>query len=107
MHRAVSALILLLAACSGGTEEAAPLICGGLKSAEMVWVPGGTFTMGENPHYREEGPPRDIHVDGFWIDNHEITNDQFAEFVVATGYKTLAEQEPPKIEGAPPEMQVP
>ena len=31
-------------------------------------------------------------VDGFWIDQHEVTNAEFAEFVEATGYKTLAER---------------
>lgn len=71
----------------------------------MVWIPAGSFTMGENPLYREEGPPRTVHVDGFWMDVHEVTNAQFAAFVEATGYKTLAERQPPAMEGAPPEMQ--
>lgn len=70
----------------------------------MVWVEGGQFTMGENPFYPEEGPPRQVSVDGFWMASTEVTNEQFAEFVDATGYVTIAEREPPAIPGAPAEM---
>lgn len=73
----------------------------------MVWIPAGHFTMGEKPRYREEGPPRKIHVDGFWMDNHEVTNAEFAKFVKATGYVTVAERNPPILPGMPPEMQRP
>lgn len=107
----LTAIVLLAgwnAAEDGKTAESSQSAqCEGLSDNEMVWVPGGSFTMGDNPRYREEGPPRPIHVDGFWIDNHEITNTEFAAFVEATGYMTLAERDPPKIEDAPPEMQVP
>jgi len=33
-------------------------------------------------------------VDGFWMDRVEVTNRQFAGFVAATGYVTVAEQTP-------------
>ena len=33
-----------------------------------------------------------MRVDGFWIDRHEVTNAEFAEFVKATGYVTLAQR---------------
>jgi formylglycine-generating enzyme required for sulfatase activity len=57
----------------------------------MVWVPGGTFQMGdsENP---EELPLRTSTVAGLWMDRTEVTNDSFAEFVKATGYITGAER---------------
>lgn len=48
--------------------------------------------MGSNAVYAEEGPERETSVDGFWIDPHEVTNRQFAEFVEATGYVTVAEK---------------
>lgn len=48
--------------------------------------------MGENDVYAEEGPVRPTTVTGFWIDPHEVTNRQFAQFVAATGYVTLAEK---------------
>lgn len=59
----------------------------------MVWVEGGTFTMGADGTFPEEGPARQAQVAGFWIDQTEVTNAQFAGFVAATGYVTLAERE--------------
>lgn len=76
-------------------------------NGEMVWVPGGKFVMGANPQYPEEGPPRLVEVKGFWMDAHEVTNAQFAAFVKATGYRTMAERQPPRMAGAPPEMMQP
>jgi sulfatase modifying factor 1 len=58
----------------------------------MVWVPGGSFTMGADFTYQEEGPAHPQEVGGFWMDQGEVTNAQFAEFVNATGYLTLAER---------------
>lgn len=73
----------------------------------MAWIEGGSFVMGREPIYPEEGPPRSVTLDGFWISRTEVTNAQFAAFVADTGYVTLAERDPPKIEGAPPEMAQP
>lgn len=70
--------------------------------AGMVWIPGGEALMGSNfaPH---EGPVHEIAVDGFWMDEHEVTNAQFAEFVKATGYITMAEKTP-RIEDFPEQV---
>ena len=57
----------------------------------MVWVPAGSYTMGDT-EYPEEQPARAVQVAGFWMDRTEVTNDQFAEFVQATGYVTAAER---------------
>lgn len=57
----------------------------------MVWVPGGTFEMGDTV-YPEEQPRRTVSVEGFWMDRTEVTNAQFAAFVAATGYVTVAER---------------
>lgn len=59
----------------------------------MVWVAGGEFSMGSDAHYPEEAPERAARVDGFWIDRHEVTNAQFAQFVATTEYVTLAERD--------------
>ena len=59
-----------------------------------TWVPGGSFWMGSEDFYPEEGPVHRAHVDGFWIDQHPVTVAQFRRFVKATGYVTLAEQTP-------------
>jgi formylglycine-generating enzyme len=57
-----------------------------------VRIDGGSFIMGDDSLYAEEGPPRETRVDGFWIDPHEVTNAQFAAFVQATGHVTTAEK---------------
>jgi formylglycine-generating enzyme required for sulfatase activity len=62
----------------------------------MIWIPGGEFTMGtdEELSYVPERPAHSVRVDGFWIDETEVTNEQFAKFVEATGYITTAERKP-------------
>ncbi|WP_396617489.1 formylglycine-generating enzyme family protein [Lysobacter soli] len=75
----------------------------------MVWIPGGTFLMGSDHHYPEEAPAHKVKVDAFWMDEHAVTNDQFARFVAQTGYVTSAER-PAKAEdypGADPAMLAP
>jgi formylglycine-generating enzyme required for sulfatase activity len=75
----------------------------------MVWIPGGSFRMGSNDHYPEEGPVHRAAVDGFWMDKYQVTNAQFARFVKETGYTTVAERapNPEDFPGAPPENLVP
>lgn len=61
----------------------------------MIWIPPGEFAMGSEDFYPSEAPVRRVSVEGIWIDPHPVTNDQFKEFVAATGYQTVAEQPPP------------
>lgn len=74
----------------------------------MVWVEGGRFTMGDTV-YPEEGPLREVLVEGFWMDRTEVTNAEFAAFVEATGYVTIAERPVDETlhPGLPPEMRKP
>jgi formylglycine-generating enzyme required for sulfatase activity len=58
----------------------------------MVWVSGGTFLMGSNDFYPEERPVHRVAVDGFWMDEHPVTNAEFRRFVTATGYHTVVER---------------
>jgi formylglycine-generating enzyme len=61
----------------------------------MVWVPGGTFWMGgNNGPTTDADPTHVVTVDGFWMDRTEVTNREFAKFVAATKYRTVAEQAP-------------
>jgi formylglycine-generating enzyme required for sulfatase activity len=86
----------------------------------MVWIPGGEFSMGGADEVEDAGgdgrtercdpsddarPVHRVYVDGFWMDRTEVTNDQFARFVRATGYVTIAERVPTAAEfpEAPPE----
>lgn len=58
----------------------------------FIDIPGGGFIMGADPLYPEEGPPQKVFVSPFRLQIHEVTNDQFAEFVAETGYVTEAER---------------
>ena len=76
---------------------------------DMLWIPGGTFRMGSDAFYPEERPVHDVTVDGFWIDRCAVTNEEYATFVDATSYVTVAER-PLNAEdypGAPKENLVP
>ena len=72
----------------------------------MVWIPGGEFSMGsEASEMRDARPFHRVRIDGFWMDQTEVTNEEFARFVKATGYVTVAERTPNArdLPGAPPE----
>jgi len=61
----------------------------------MVWIPGGTFWMGcDDCDMSDTQPVHLVKVDGFWMDRTPITNTQFAQFVKATSYLTIAERKP-------------
>lgn len=73
----------------------------------MVWIPGGEFSMGapgaasglcSQDTVVDARPVLRVKVDGFWMDRTEVTNESFARFVEATGYKTIAEIPPTKEE---------
>jgi len=73
---------------------------------DMVWIPGGTFTMGNRrgapdknpehldviPEHRDAMLEHKVALDGFWMDTTEVTNRQFKAFVEVTGYVTTAEK---------------
>jgi formylglycine-generating enzyme required for sulfatase activity len=75
----------------------------------MVWIPGGTFHMGSDDFYPEERPVHRVTVDGFWMDQHAVTNAEFRRFVEATGYVTVPERAPDPAEypGVDPSLLVP
>jgi formylglycine-generating enzyme len=60
----------------------------------MAWIPGGTFLMGTNEKesFPNERPAHLVQVEGFWMDEHDVTNAEFSKFVEATGYATTAER---------------
>jgi len=66
------------------------------KPQGMVWIEGGTFTMGSDnkDSKKDEKPVHSVKVDGFFMDETLVTNREFAEFVRATGYVTTAEKAP-------------
>src|SRR4029078_12423051 len=78
----------------------------------MVWIPGGSFMMGSDRHYPEEGPAHRVTVarfwmdrfavarahrhtvGAFWCDRFAVTIARFERFVRETQYVTLAERQP-------------
>lgn len=74
----------------------------------MSFIPGGEFSMGSNVEdeslcsikgvTKDAAPVHRVYVDGFYMDQTEVTNEQFEAFVKATGYITLAEKKPTREE---------
>ena len=58
----------------------------------MVHLAGGAFRMGKQIGAADQRPVHEVTLSPFWIDEHEVTNRQFARFVAQTGYVTTAEQ---------------
>jgi len=73
---------------------------------DMVRVQGGSFMMGSDKHYPEEGPAHRVSVASFSIDRYPVTNADFARFVAETAYVSIAERapDPRDYPGARPEM---
>jgi len=83
----------------------------------MAWITGGEFSMGAVDPLGQDAnvigmqatedsrPIHRVRVNGFWMDKTEVTNRQYAAFVKATGYVTIAERTPTAEDfpGAPPE----
>jgi sulfatase modifying factor 1 len=95
--------LALVAGCSSASVREVPVAAESASAPAtppegMVWVPGGEFVMGApegDPEARaDEYPAHRVRVDGFWMDETEITNAQFRAFVEATGYVTTAERAP-------------
>ncbi len=102
-----------------GGKEFKPTVVNNIRPSysvkDMAWIPGGEFSMGNvNPTSMEDGghevmsdtrPVHRVFVSGFFMDKTEVTNAEFAAFVKATGYVTVAERKPTKEEfpGAPEE----
>ncbi len=62
---------------------------------DMVWIEGGEFEMGEGTDSEQSGgcaPPHRVRLAGFYMDATEVTNAEYARFVAATGYMTIAER---------------
>ncbi len=114
------ALAVASSASDSGAASFAPTIpnrtpAPGSPPPGMVWIPGGEFSMGANdpPDMNPVGmkatldsrPIHRVYVDGFFMDKTDVTNAEFARFVKATGYVTVAERKPRAEDypGAPPE----
>lgn len=61
---------------------AGPIQRRGRDNAEMVYIPAGTFTMGDTHGDGEadERPAQRVTLQAFWLDRTEVTNGQFSQF---------------------------
>jgi len=67
-------------------EPAGPLF------EDMVMIPAGSFTMGQDGSKPKNGPAHSVDLPDYEIDRFEVTNDEFAWFAENTGYVTYAEE---------------
>jgi len=87
-------LLSMLFSCNKNTDKQ-----NGLKyenpPEDMVLIPGGTFKMGGRSQqaYQDEFPVHEVKIDAFYMDEAEVTNAAYKEFVDETGYLTVAERD--------------
>lgn len=76
---------------------------------QLVEIPAGDFHFGSDTGYPEEAPGHSRAVEAFRIARAPITNFDFGRFVVATGYRTIAERRlsPAVARGLADELRVP
>jgi sulfatase modifying factor 1 len=86
--------LMLLAGCTN--SDSLNTICNSSTIADnadpFTLIAEGQFTKSNALVYPEEGQPYRVTVDAFLIQTHEVTNQQFAEFVSSTAYVTDAER---------------
>lgn len=80
----------------------------GKDAVRMILVEGKKFTLGSD-HFEDAKSKKEVEVNSFYIDEHEVTNTQFAQFVKETNYVTVAERplDPKEFPGVDPSMLVP
>ena len=65
---------------------------GNTTPTPLIWIEGGTFLMGTDRYVGyakdHEGPFRVVKIDPFYIEQFEVSNLQFNEFILATNYTT-------------------
>ncbi len=87
-------IVLNIAACTSETQDTS-MSEEIIQTMEgMVKIPAGTLNMGGDNDQADpnELPKHEVEINGFWMDETEVTNAQFKAFVEETGYKTVAER---------------
>ena len=52
-----------------------------------LWIPPGSFAMGDRRGDRDEKPMHQVHLEAFYIDLQPVTQTQYQHFVRETGYR--------------------
>ena len=86
---------LLITSCSSKNDNYQEKVKSSSIIKGMVFIPSGEFVMGgkTDQAYQDELPRHTVKVSSFYMDETEVTNAQFADFVNATGYITVAERD--------------
>lgn len=79
--------LIIISICLG-----TPALAG--ETRDMVEIAGGSFWMGSDEGQITERPAHRVTLDAYLIDRFPVTNEQYSEFVAATGYVTYSEQDP-------------
>ena len=84
--------LLLIAGC-GKKEEVvtetttAEPAAAVVKPGEMVLIPAGEFVFGSNDKEKTSKPEQKVNLPAFWMDKYEVTNAEFLDFAIKTGYQ--------------------
>ena len=75
------------------TTPSAEFGIGSTKISEVdgmvqMYIPAGEFSMGSEVRDNNESPVHEVYLDAFWMDEHEVTVQQFQLFIEDTGYET-------------------
>jgi formylglycine-generating enzyme required for sulfatase activity len=57
------------------------------QDANMVYIPGGEFTLGADGGPEDQSPAQAVMVDPFNLDKYPVTNAEYQLFVKATGHR--------------------
>ncbi len=63
------------------SQVAVELKKGDEASSDMVFLPGGKFLLGNDYGPENESPVHEVTLDGFYLDEHEVTNEQYVRCV--------------------------
>jgi formylglycine-generating enzyme required for sulfatase activity len=86
-------LLILIGGCAkkeepAATETATPATeAPAIKPGEMVLIPAGEFILGANDKDTAAYPEQKVNLPAFWIDKYEVTNAEFLDFAIKTGYQ--------------------
>ena len=90
---------LFLIAFGENEKEYTQSIPGTKEKVQMVYIPGGTFSMGsaksEEGHFGDEGPQHQVEIAPFWMGKFEITWDLYELFVT----REIDSKRPQQVEG--------
>ena len=97
-------LVVFLSACEQLSNDLPPKLVSEVDGKTMVLIPAGEFIMGTNrtdpdnthlkigtvkPLYKDQRPEHKVDLDAFYIDQYEVTNSEYKQFIDATQYPEL------------------